>query len=470
MGRLPSLNILISVGMLLISIVALVLFKLPELTVPTVFSCLTLFIICHSYVRNELGGFLYRFFFVYSAITLVLPFLLVVIFEPTIVIKEFYKELELTSSDLMLSNLIIFGFFLGLKMCLLMLKRIIPVKTQFGDTENLKSNREFYFGRMLTILLISFAAKLYLITTGAWFIFNSEFESDAFTNTFRVLEKLDLFVFFLLIYKKKQNQLSPAMSFVLYIFLPISFGFALISGSKEKMIVQAVAVLLYLAAARYRKILFATLGAAIIIAPSAFEFLYFARTNNELNLTEISDLYLSRKTVEKSVLIDNVLLRRLDYNRVVAKVIREYPMFPNEIQANYLDNVIGLVPRLIWPSKPNMGLDYNKIGRDLGLLNEYDFNTSAGVSPLGEAYYAFGILGLPFIVLCTGVMLFFIRGLFSEGNIFGYAMLITLTLGITPLNSYMTFLPFLLKIVLVLLGAKILIQKPPNINHGLAKL
>lgn len=470
MARLYSLNILISVGLLLVSIVALALVKLPELTVATILSCLTLFVVCHSYVRNEIGGFLYRFFFVYSVITLVLPFLVVVIFEPAIAIQDFYKTLELTSSDLLLSNLVIFGYFLGLKLCLLMLKRIIPVEKQFGHTENPKSKREFYFGRVLIILLLSFAAKLYLVITGAWFIFNSEFESDALTNTFRILEKLDLFVFSLLIYKKKQNQLSRAMSSVLYVFLPISLGFALISGSKEKIIVQGVVVLLYLAASKYRKTLFATLGAGIIIAPLAFEFLYFARTNNELNLSEISEVYANKEYSEKSVVIDNVVFRRLDYNRVVATVIREYPMFPNEMKANYLDNFIGLVPRLIWLSKPDMGLDYNKIGRDLGLLYEYDFSTSSAVSPLGEAYYAFGIFGLPFIVLCTGVMLFFIKGVFSESNIFGYAMLITIALWVTPLNSYMTFLPFLVKIVLILLGVKIFIQKPPNINRSLAKL
>ena len=47
---------------------------------------------------------------------------------------------------------------------------------------------------------------------------------------------------------------------------------------------------------------------------------------------------------------------------------------------NAFDYLARFVPRFLWPSKPS--IDYNKIGRDLGLLHEGDYSTSIGITLL----------------------------------------------------------------------------------------
>lgn len=144
-------------------------------------------------------------------------------------------------------------------------------------------------------------------------------------------------------------------------------------------------------------------------------------------------------------------------------------MFPSDIKTDYLDNFIGLIPRLLWHSKPNIGIDYNEVGRELRLLHPTDFTTSAGISPLGEAYRQFGFLGLPLLAFFSGLLLAVSRRLFSERKMFGFATAGIIALTVAPMNSYMTLLPVILKIVLVLLVMRVFLEKPQNTKRGSVK-
>ena len=468
MLQLIRVNALVTSTVFLCFIVLFAFFERPTLALPVLVSCLTLFTVFYSYQRKEIAGFVQISFFAFTATTLVLPFLYLVLFWSEAGIQNYYKKLDLQPFDLLCANLLIHGFFVGITFFLFLSKEIIPKKQHPRGERSPEDSQDVYFGRLVLILFISIAAKIYLIATGGWAIINHEFQSNAFTHTARVLEKLDLFIYFILIYKKKEQTISQRMIATLFIFVPISLGLAMISGSKEKMFCQGLVVLCYLAAANYKKLLFATLALLMITASSIFEVVNMTRSgvNQGLSFNEITEKVLSRFEPVNANPTDYVIFRRLDYHRPLATVIRESPVIPYEIKTDYLDNFIGLIPRSYWPSKPNIGSDYNEVGRELGLLNKTDFVTSVGISPLGEAYKQFGIFGLPLIVLFLGAFLAAVRLCLSERKMFGFATSAMIAIVFAPLNSFATLLPTILKLSFVLFGAKIFIEKPRKMKQG----
>ena len=455
-GNFFTLFIVITISITLVSYL-----KLPNLILPTLFSCLTLGLVVHGFIKREFWGFLFSIFFFYSLLTLVIPFILLILFESRETIEFHYRDLNLSSSDLIKSNFVIFIFFFGLRISLLINENLFIKDGSSNKKISKNYFTDFSLNKAYLVLAISIFSKLTLILSGGWYIYNSEFESGLFTNTIRTIEKLDIFIYLLILFKIKSNQISPTHIRIFFLFLSFTFFLAFLSGSKEKIFIQAFIFLMYLTISKNYKLLFSFILIGLISLPSFFEFNYFYRTFNELNVEQAFEIYQFRdeNASEERRLLNSEVYRRLDYNKVLALVVQKYPLIPESLNLNYFDNFLGLIPRFIWQSKPQMGVDYNDIGFQLGLLQPSDFVTSLAVSPLGEAYIQFGVFGIPLIIFLTSIMLTFIRNAFKENDLFGYAFLISLALWITPLNSYLVFLPGLLKMLIIFFITKMFIKR-----------
>jgi hypothetical protein len=81
------------------------------------------------------------------------------------------------------------------------------------------------------------------------------------------------------------------------------------------------------------------------------------------------------------------------------------------------------VPRFFWPNKPSV--DYNRIGREMGMLNPDDYNTAISLTLTGGLIMDFGIYGVMAGMLIIGILLrVFWQWLVVRpaGNVFTFAV------------------------------------------------
>jgi hypothetical protein len=67
-----------------------------------------------------------------------------------------------------------------------------------------------------------------------------------------------------------------------------------------------------------------------------------------------------------------------------------------------LSYVVTFVPRVIWPDKPSV--NYNEIGKKLGILNDDDFKTSIGLTMMGGIAMNYGTMGAVIFMFLTGAL------------------------------------------------------------------
>ena len=100
------------------------------------------------------------------------------------------------------------------------------------------------------------------------------------------------------------------------------------------------------------------------------------------------------------------VLDRLNYYRILVSISDQNYQFDRFV---YADNFTGLIPRLLWRSKPNIGLNTNVIGRQLGILSRQDKTTSAGIGVVAESYAAMGLFGFWIPAFVYGLLFYIIR-------------------------------------------------------------
>ena len=181
-----------------------------------------------------------------------------------------------------------------------------------------------------------------------------------------------------------------------------------------------------------------------------FDYFSFLRLNSEKSFIESTEQYLNEIEDKQREIEYNPVIRRLGYQFILAKCVKyidknDFTHSPNI----YLNNITGLIPRLLWTNKPAMGVDMNSIGYNLGLLSENDFITSVGLRPIGEAYYFLRYFGIFFIPLLLGFLLFSISKVFNEKYWLGFSLSILLVLEISLSDWYNLLLPTLFKIFIL---------------------
>ena len=96
-----------------------------------------------------------------------------------------------------------------------------------------------------------------------------------------------------------------------------------------------------------------------------------------------------------------------------------------------------------------MGVDMNSIGFNLGLLSNTDFITSVGLRPIGEAYYFLKYIGILFVPIFLGLLLYFISQYFSDKYWIGFLISTLFIIEISLSDWFNLLLPSLIKIFIL---------------------
>ena len=89
---------------------------------------------------------------------------------------------------------------------------------------------------------------------------------------------------------------------------------------------------------------------------------------------------------------------------------------------SYIVTLAAPIPRPIWPSKPSR-INWNKLGREYGVIGEFDFTTSPGLGIWTEAFFNFGYMGLFLMwIFISFIFLTLFKYMLKSKSIFGIAL------------------------------------------------
>ncbi len=187
--------------------------------------------------------------------------------------------------------------------------------------------------------------------------------------------------------------------------------------------------------------------------------MYLRLNNSQPLVTNTVDFINSTKLDEKKDIFNDSLLVRLGYQFPLARAIKIYDNDKLEYKTDYLDNIIALVPRVLWPEKPVIGINSNDMGHDLDLVHPTDRVTSIGVTPVGEAFYELGYLGIFIVPIFLAFLLYLFTQILNEGSWLGFLLSIILGLLLGMSDWYSSLIPALLKTFIIFYFFGLLLNK-----------
>jgi len=149
------------------------------------------------------------------------------------------------------------------------------------------------------------------------------------------------------------------------------------------------------------------------------------------------------------IMVDT-LVSRLNYLETVARAINNAIIFGPEGGELYLDNFLGLIPRLFWPDKPEITTDGVLIGHTLELLNYNDEKTSVGLSVIGESFFHFGWLGLWVSSLQGFIFAFITKNCYRPSSAISMTIFTYSAINILKYDGYFAVLPGLIWLLIII--------------------
>jgi oligosaccharide repeat unit polymerase len=393
-----------------------------------------LFLVLYFLSTKYSQAFIYKFFFIYHLVTLVMPIFLIAIgiFST---IEETLHYYDINEYDFILGSVVIllYDILLITSTVVFHKMRLFKSKSNYLSTYYLFNKKSYVL--IFSLLVISYLSKIYLMSIGAWFYYESvDLSTYGFANTAFFLQKIDIAVLLYFAYERKYTKLKNWKDNVIIIVATIlSLAFAVLSTSKFNIVMSIIPILIMLF--RQKTIAVTLVVLALILLQTFFSYSNLLR--NTQNAGGTTEFFPAQEINSESNLIE----RRLNYQFVVAKVVKKYDIDEFDYKSDYLDNFIALVPRFLWPSKPKIGADGNSIGRELGLIGENNYHTSIGVSPIGEAFHQLWYFGIIIIPVLTAFFLYVVMMYFNKNYLIGYVLQILLGIMITVSDSYTTILP-----------------------------
>lgn len=442
---------LLLAGMVLVAVSLWLYATKFTLLLPTAISILNLGIIFYVLTTKYFKHIVYKIYYSYHLITMILPIILVVLFYSADEINYFLGNmLNIDDDDLVKSNLMILVYDLMVIIAIVFYNKIglIKQKSKTIFKYYLYNSDKYFF--IILIALIAYSMKIYLMSIGAWFMYEDvDLSGYALANTAEVLQKLDILILLFFVYNYRYDKSKKFLILMLIIAI-ISIVFAVLSTSKEKLFLVLIPIALLLLQSKYKKTYFTLMFILFVNSGILFEYFMYLRIHNNNSVIDNTIEFTQGKKIqnEHQDILDNKLLQRLGYQFKVSKAIKVYDTPNFEIKSDYLYNIYGLIPRVFWPDKPKI-ISGNQFGHDLGLIHRNDTVTSVGITPVGEAFYELGYLGIFVVPLFLALLLYAFSKWFNEHTWIGFLMAIMMGLELGMNDKYSPLIPGLIKPLLV---------------------
>ena len=157
------------------------------------------------------------------------------------------------------------------------------------------------------------------------------------------------------------------------------------------------------------------------------------------------------------------MITRLEYQTVIAKTFRTYKNNTPKEKYAYEQNIFGLIPRIIWKDKPDLGIDTNRLGREMDILYRRDFYTTIGLTPLGIAFYFYKFKGVFLIAFFTSIILYFNLKLLNENKWLGFLLSFIIGMQIARNGTFLNIIPDLVRTYIIFTCAGLLLNNK-NLN------
>lgn len=439
--------------LLILFFVASKLINLPSFTIPFLLSFFDIILVIWFLSLKGSRNLLLYIYFLYGILTLKLPIIYFIMVYSSDEVIAFYNYSGVSVNDMISANIFILSFDLLLIFFLFLFNyKKSNTKVSLYNYYPIKYNKNVI---ILLLVGISILSKIYLISTGIWFFYEMndiDFKQYQFAGLANNLEKLDFLVLLYYVYKYKVKSINKQDYLFFYIILSISLLFAFISTSKGRILTLFFPIILMVIYSPKRLKGFALLFVSLIFMNSFFKFMMYVRLNNEKSITSLIQEFGNEVDSQHyiyEVIREDRFMTRLEYQTIIARVINKYKNNSPKEEYGYSQNIIGVIPRFLWNDKPELGLDTNRIGYELGILNERDDYTTIGITPIGVSYYFFGYLGIIFIAFFTAILLIINLKLINENYWIGFILSIMVALQLARNGTFLNIVPALIQTYLI---------------------
>ncbi|MDC3315662.1 hypothetical protein OAV81_02830 [Candidatus Thioglobus sp.] len=261
-------------------------------------------------------------------------------------------------------------------------------------------------------------------------------------------------------YIKQHNSKDVFVHVIYFLFIILSFSYAIKSGSRaEPIIMMLVIGIIHLETIKRHKIFFGILLLLLIpILTLMFPVLMIYRNNISMGLINVYmgvvdgsllPAYFDKYSFALS--FGDIILDRMNLVGVVQRVI-EVGLENSVYHSDYLQNITNNIPRALWEGKPHAGIDGNSLGHELDLINPNDKRTSIGLTVIGESFYQLKYYGL-FIAVLQGAIFSFFDKKLAPVNVVAFIIYFILVVNIVTTGTYLYVISKIINIFVIYLFA-----------------
>lgn len=403
-------------------------------------------LLLYSFYINK-KNFFRLFFFTYGVFILATP----------ILVEEISRDLGLklaySNFHYLPETLLYISLYLSILVIFVVIfSSYFSKKNSVIENLNISINK-YYFNPILITIIAFFmvvVSYMWLFSIG-YLSYIEDRPSSPFITLALALSSLSITLILCLGYMLKNTMKYKNILYLLYVIIilaTIFFGFQ--TGSRMALIFPFMAII-------YNHQNYFKKRAWIFILASPLALFTFVAVGLTRNLAYGVDLQLLYSYImQDSSFLDigvHVAIDRFNFLRAINEVFKTYSG-NFIIYTDYLQNIYGMVPRLIWPDKPVMGVDLNYIGIEMGVSMPTDTKTSYGLHYIGESFYQLRWFGL-IIPFLQSVILAKIDSIKENISVVTHVISFQLTIYVVMVGSLLTFIPELtmLLIPIVLLSA-----------------
>lgn len=291
------------------------------------------------------------------------------------------------------------------------------------------------------VLVLAAGAKLMLNSLGAFRMLDIG-GASVLLQFYKEIAGFDLLLLAYLGELKARRSAHARTLVLLYaVAAAFSLGAALTSGSRFQVVIWLLLVAIAHRDFLKRHVLMTIAGLVVLVPWVAvlFPLLSYYRRNGYDFMQAIERT--GSAMSDRPLVLLEITTTRLNYAQVLTAVMQRVKEAGPAGGATYWNNFIGIIPRALWPGKPEITNDSRGLGHLLGIVTRDDRSTSIGLQIIGEAFYEFGWLGLWVAVFQALMFASAQKQLGHRSSPMFYALYITTILTLLSADGYFAIVP-----------------------------